>query len=167
MNILEYIIRKAKKQDLQQIQQVAKSSWMDTYENIIPIDVQEQFLQSAYSDDMMVRRLENTLLLVAEDAEQIVGFANFSPVKDDKTELAAIYLYPAYKGKGIGTALLQKGIRLMEDIKEITLHVEKENEVGINFYKAKGFNKVDEFEEDLNGFTLKTVKMKKNLPLNN
>src|SRR5690625_1963225 len=159
VKILEYFIRKAKKQDLKQIQQVAKTSWNDTYENIIPLDIQEEFLQSAYSDEMMVRRLEKTVLLVAEHMNKIVGFANFSPLEDNTAELAAIYLKPAYKRKGIGAALLQTGIHLLEDVKSITLHVEKENEIGMNFYQSKGFSKVDEFEEDLNGYTLKTVKM--------
>lgn len=161
--MMGFIIRKAIEQDIQQIQQVAKTSWNDTYENIIPMEIQENFLQSAYSDDMMVRRLETSLLLVAEQDNKVIGFANFSPVKDKQSELAAIYLYPSYKAKGIGTALLQKGICHLENVNMISVHVEKDNEVGMNFYKAKGFKKSSEFEEMLFGYTLKTIKMILNL----
>ncbi|WP_242694971.1 hypothetical protein [Pseudogracilibacillus auburnensis] len=34
---------------------------------------------------------------------------------------------------------MQHGIRELNNLKEIIVHVEKENEVGLNFYHAKGF----------------------------
>lgn len=58
-------IRHARKEDLQSVQLVAKTSWNATYEGIIPSDIQNNFLKMAYSDEMMDRRLQHTLLLVA------------------------------------------------------------------------------------------------------
>jgi ribosomal protein S18 acetylase RimI-like enzyme len=147
------------KDDILAVQQIAKVSWHDTYEGIIPLEIQESFLKSAYSDDMMLRRLEGSFMFVAEVSNGIVGFANYSPVREDgKVELGAIYIHPEYQGKGIGSSLLQTGIDL-EGVKEIFINVEKENKIGMTFYKAKGFEIFSEFDDVFDGHTLKTVRM--------
>ncbi|WAA11311.1 GNAT family N-acetyltransferase [Fervidibacillus albus] len=154
-----YSIRKMKKEDIPHVQHVAKVSWNDTYEGIIPFDVQEKFLQTYYNDTMMEMRLERSIVLVSEMDGKIVGFANFSPVKKGKGKLMAIYILPPYQGKGIGTSLLQEGISELETVKELYVHVEKDNQIGQAFYNAKGFQKVDEFEEDFEGMKLQTIRM--------
>ncbi|WP_412674524.1 GNAT family N-acetyltransferase [Aneurinibacillus aneurinilyticus] len=157
---VKFTIRKMQKEDIQQVQQVSKASWNYTYEGIIPFEIQESFLKFAYSDEMMQRRLENSFIWVAEVDRKIVGFANFSPVKEDgETELTAIYLNPEHQGKGIGTALLNEGIINLEDAKEIFINVEKDNSIGTTFYKAKGFKVVSEFDDNFDGYILKTVRM--------
>ena len=153
-------IRKMRHEDTEQVQDVAKTSWNATYEGIIPLGIQEKFLKSAYNDERMKQRLERSFIFIAEFNGRVVGFANFSPVKDDgKVELGAIYLYPEYQGKGIGSALLQQGIKDLEGIKEIYINVEKDNKVGKTFYDAKGFKVIKEFDDDFDGHILKTVRM--------
>lgn len=155
-----FVIRKMKEEDIKQVQLVAKTSWNYTYDGIIPLEIQENFLKSAYNDAMMHRRLERTIIFIAEVDEKIVGFANYSPVKDEgKVELAAIYLYPEYQGKGLGTSLLEEGINNLEGVNEIFINVEKENKIGTTFYEAKGFKVVSEFDDDFDGHILKTVRM--------
>lgn len=157
---MSLLIRKMKKEDTAIVQDVAVKSWNATYEGIIPAETQENFLNTAYSDEMMERRLNNSLLLVAEAEHNIVGFANYSPVNNEgKAELGAIYIYPEYQGAGIGTALLQEGIKHLNDVKEIYINVERENKIGKSFYEAKGFVTVGEFDDDFDGHILKTVRM--------
>ena len=153
-------IRRMLIEDTKQVQDVAKKSWNATYEGIIPNNIQENFLKGAYNDEMMQRRLSHSLLLVAEAENKIAGFANFSPVNEQgQAELSAIYLYPEYQGHGIGSALLDKGIAMLENLKEVHLDVEKDNTIGTNFYKAKGFKVVDEYDDNFDGHILKTVRM--------
>ncbi|WP_177201479.1 GNAT family N-acetyltransferase [Bacillus sp. OV322] len=157
---MEYIIREMQMEDISQVQHVAKTSWNSTYQGIIPLEIQESFLKTAYNDEMMQKRLEHSLFWVAEVNGEIVGFANFSAIKEEgKTELAAIYLNPEYQGKGIGTALLNEGIKQLDGVKEIYIDVEKDNNIGTRFYKAKGFKIVSEFDDDFDGHILKTVRM--------
>ena len=156
---MDFTIRKIQIEDIQQVQQVAKISWNSTYEGIIPFAIQESFLNSAYNDEMMKRRIEHSFIFVSEVDEKIVGFANFSPVKEGEAELGAIYLYPQYQGKGIGTALLKEGIKNLEGVKELFINVEKENINGTTFYNAKGFDAVSEFDDNFDGHILKTVRM--------
>ncbi|MGF9965827.1 N-acetyltransferase family protein [Bacillus rhizoplanae] len=157
---MNFVIREMKEEDIPSVQHVAKNSWNDTYTDIIPISVQERFLQHAYSYDMMKHRLQHSHLFVGEVDGEIVGFANFSPIKyQNETELGAIYLLPEYQGNGIGTALLRKGITILEGVKKIYINVESENKKGKAFYNTKGFAVVDAFEEDFDGYMLKTLRM--------
>ena len=154
------IIREMHVEDIPQVQDVAKKSWNATYEGIIPFEIQEKFLKVAYNNDRMKQRLERSFLFVAEIDSNVVGFANFSPVNDEgKAELGAIYLYPEYQGKGIGSALLQKGINELEGVEEIYINVERDNEIGKSFYDAKGFQVLKEFDDDFEGHILKSVRM--------
>lgn len=157
---MNFTIRKMEKKDTKQVQHIAKTSWNATYEGIIPREIQERFLKVAYSDEMMVRRLKHSIMFVAEEDGKVVGFANYSPViENGKTELTAIYLYPAYQGKGIGTALINKGITSLRNVKEIYINVERDNKIGTTFYEAKGFEVISEFDDDFDGHILKTIQM--------
>ncbi len=157
---MQIAVRIMEQDDIQQVQKVAKLSWSATYEGIIPADIQERFLTGAYSDEMMLRRMEHSLMLVAKKNEQIVGFANFSFVSDSGvSELAAIYLHPEHQGNGAGTALLQEGISRLKSAEKIHIIVERENVKGKSFYDAKGFKTIEEFEEDFDGHTLQSIRM--------
>ena len=94
-----FVIREVVREDIKQVQDIAKESWHATYEGIIPREIQDNFLQAAYSNEMMERRLNSSFLYVAEVENKIVGFANFSPVNHEgQVELSAIYLSPVYQG---------------------------------------------------------------------
>ncbi|GGA61814.1 GNAT family N-acetyltransferase [Ornithinibacillus halotolerans] len=157
---MKFTIRKMTNDDVKKVQAVAKQSWNATYEGIIPNNIQENFLKAAYSDEMMQRRLEGSFLFVVEVDQNVVGFANFSPVKEGgEIELGAIYLLPEYQGKGIGSALLETGINKISGIKDIYINVEKDNQIGKTFYEAKGFEVVKEFDDNFDGHILKTIRM--------
>ncbi|WP_407270937.1 GNAT family N-acetyltransferase [Radiobacillus sp. PE A8.2] len=159
-----YTIRQMNSEDISYVQHVAKTSWNHTYDGIIPLEIQTNFLENAYSVKMMEKRLQQSFLYVAETDGSIVGFANFSPVKaDGVAELGAIYLLPEFQGKGIGSALLEKGIYNNPEVKQIHVEVEKDNQLGLNFYYAKGFIAESEYDDFFDGHTLKTVRMVKTI----
>lgn len=156
---MDTCIREMTKSDIPIVQDIARESWHDTYEGIIPVDIQDRFLNSAYHRRNMKRRLKQSHIFVAEVKGKVVGFANYSPVsKDRSVELGAIYLYPAYQGQGLGTKLLIAGVEKLKPEK-IYLYVEKNNVKGMRFYQARGFKKVKEFEDELYGHPLQTVQM--------
>ncbi|MBM7716233.1 ribosomal protein S18 acetylase RimI-like enzyme [Bacillus thermophilus] len=157
---MPFYVRKMQKSDIPQVRQVAKTSWNHTYEGIIPSEIQERFLEFAYSDAMLNKRLARSMMFVSEVGEKIVGFAGFSPVQENgHAELTAIYIDPAHQSNGLGTALLNEGLKHLNDAQNIFVNVEKENDSGIAFYKAKGFTTVTEFAEKFDGHILKTVRM--------
>lgn len=156
---MNLIIRKMKKRDLLHVKNVAETSWRATYEGIIPIRIQEEFLSKAYNEKMLKKRRRNTNFFVAEVDGKIVGFANYSKVNSDKSvHLHAIYLLPEFQWKGIGTKLLDYAIEHL-DVTEITLDVEHKNKPAIKFYENKGFVKISEFDDDIDGHTIHTIRM--------
>lgn len=158
--MMDIKIREMKKSDIMDVQQVAKVSWHDTYDGIIPRDIQDRFLHMAYSDEMMNMRFKQSIIMIAEVDHKVIGFVNFSPLNQGGvTELSAIYLCPNVQGKGIGTLLLKAGIHRLQHVKEIYVNVEKDNKIGINFYRAKGFTVTSEFDDDFDGHVLRTVRM--------
>lgn len=153
------IIRKMQISDIENVKKVAIKSWHNTYEGIIPRKIQDSFLSVAYANDTLKNRLDQTPFYVAEKDRSILGFANFTSVqKNGETELLAIYLDPDFQNKGIGTLLLKYGIDNLSP-KKIFINVEAENQIGLQFYKAKNFKIIEEFEENFDGHYLKTVRM--------
>ncbi|MCP8969351.1 GNAT family N-acetyltransferase [Ectobacillus ponti] len=158
-------IRNAVDTDIAQVQYVAKASWHDTYEGIIPMEIQEAFLRYAYSDDIMKQRMQTSCLLVAERGEHIVGFINLSsPDEQKQVELFALYLLPGQQRKGIGKALLLAAIQRM-DASSLYVNVETDNLKGRSFYEKQGFKVVDVFDDDFDGHILKTTRMVLRLPV--
>ncbi len=152
------VIRRAELKDIPEIQKVAKVTWNHTYEGLIPRLIQDKFINSAYSDENMPLRVEKTLLFVAVLNGKVVGFSNFF-LRDSQAELGAIYIYPQEHSKGIGTKLLDAGINELDNVSNIFVEVEVGNKVGEDFYEAKGFDLVEEYEDEIYGHKLMTKKL--------
>ncbi|SEC40732.1 GNAT family N-acetyltransferase [Paenibacillus sp. GP183] len=155
------IIRRMIVDDIPMLQQVAKTTWNKTYEGIIPSHIQEAFLQRNYSETAMKNRMDRSVVFVADIAGKIKGFANFFRSKEhvEEAELGAIYILPEKQSQGIGSQLLNAGIEELSGIKSLFVVVERENTIGKRFYASKGFVTLNEFEEQLDGHTLKSLKM--------
>ena len=161
---MNFKIRNMTIDDINSVQDIAEKSWLATYAGIIPEEIQKRFLKAAYSDEMMHKRLNHSLFLVAETDSGVVGFANFSFANyQGETNLGAIYLYPGQQSRGIGTAMLQEGINQLDGVVSISVEVEKDNAIGKSFYEAKGFETVDEYDDEIDGHILKTILMTLNL----
>ncbi|AYC30387.1 GNAT family N-acetyltransferase [Paenisporosarcina cavernae] len=153
------MIRAMIESDIPAVQDIAKTSWNDTYENIIPLEVQTRFLERNYSVPMMQKRLEKTMIYVAVHNDQIIGFANFTKVDEDgDAELTAIYLLPDYQKMGYGKQLLNVGLSSLKSASQLFVYVECENKKGRSFYENNQFTLLEEFEEVFDGHPLYTAK---------
>ncbi|EUJ23481.1 GNAT family N-acetyltransferase [Listeria grandensis] len=152
-------IRKGTLEDIGAIQDIAVKSWHDTYEQIIPRDVQDRFLDMFYNLETLKTRVAATPFAVLEQDDDVIGFANFIELEKRKSELAAFYLLPGVQNKGFGTMLLDEGIKLFALPLPLFVNVELENKNAIAFYKARGFVEWDKFDEDFYGHKLETVRL--------
>lgn len=153
------MIRAMTLDDIPAVQQIAKISWNDTYEGIIPIDVQNLFIEKAYSTGMMMKRLEKTSVYVAVHHEELIGFANFTRVDEDgDAELTAIYILPEFQRLGYGRRLLSEGLQSINQAQQLFVYVESENSKGRAFYERNGFTCIEEFDEFFEGHPLSTAK---------
>lgn len=148
------------KHDTEAVRHIAYTSWHHTYEGIIPRHIQDTFLERAYHPEIIEEKRTHAYLYVAELAGEIIGFANVSIINEAKeAELFAIYLLPTYQGYGAGTALLKHSIQ-EQGLQTLFVEVEQANDVGMQFYKAKGFTHVKTYTEDFAGHSLQTVQLR-------
>ncbi len=92
--------------------------------------------------------------IVAELNNKIVGacwtrIMNDYGHIDDNTPSFAISLYEEYRGKGIGTKLMETMLQLLKDkgYKKTSLAVQKNN-YAVKMYKKVGFKIIDENEQE-------------------
>lgn len=153
------MIRATTLDDISTVQQIAKISWNETYRNIIPEHIQALFLEKAYSNTMLAKRMEKTIFLIAEYKGQPAGFASFTYVDEDgDAELTAIYILPEYQQLGYGKKLLQAGLEEMHSGRQLFVYVESENKNARAFYEYFGFECLEEFDEYFEGHPLSTAK---------
>ena len=105
-----------------------------------------------YTDDFGQRKGDNGLVAVID--HQVVGAVwtrimdDYGHV-DDETPSFAIALYPAYRGQGIGTAMMKAMLALLKNqgYRQGSLAVQKANDA-VKLYRDVGFEIVDENAEE-------------------
>lgn len=157
--LLAVEIRALRPADIAAVQEVARRTWSHTYDWVVPEKVQKKFLDRAYSDASLTRRMGSDIFLVAEDAGEIVGFADFQPVSKTATYLGALYVLPKHQRLGIGTHLLEAGLAKFSPPVRIMLRVERHNTRARSFYEARGFRTTGETTEDLFGHESHEIEM--------
>ena len=81
--------------------------------------------------------------LLAKDGDEVIGFADYGPCRDDDMqeagEVYAIYLLGAYYSKGIGARLMNAALQDMPDSDKVVIWVLEGNKRAIRFYEGFGF----------------------------
>ena len=152
-------VRDADVDDVREIQRVARTTWDHTYKESIPESVRAEFVSQAYSADMLRRRIESNVFLVAEEGEEVLGFADFRLRSTTEAELAAIYVLPEMQGRRIGARLLEAGIGRFPPGIRFVLRVEQDNAQAQRFYEAHGFRRTGEHAEEFYGYVIHEVEM--------
>ncbi len=84
---------------------------------------------------------ENTI--VAKDKDKVIGFAVYSPSRDedlpDAGEVDAIYVLSEYYGRKVGYRLMNEAISRLSEYNTFFVWVFEKNERAINFYHKYGF----------------------------
>ena len=157
-------VRDAGYDDIRAIQGVARTTWEHTYRETIPEDVRAAFVAQAYSADLLRRRMESNVFLVAAEGEEVLGFADFRPLSDTEAVLAAIYVLPAMQGRGIGARLLEAGIGAFPSGTRFVLRVEQDNTLAQRFYEAHGFRRTGRHTDAFYGHVVHEVEMTLHAP---
>lgn len=153
------MIRRATYEDIPMIQKIAVESWRQTYQQIIPPKLQQQFLAFDYNYRQLRHRIDTTLFFVALQQDVIVGFANFSI--GTRNELETIYLSPAVFSEGIGHHLLVTGESFYPAGTELYVRVNALNERAIAFYTVHQFTFVEQRLEQIETIQFRTNTMHK------
>lgn len=141
-------IREADPDDARAIRRVARAAWHEAYGDILDEGTIEGTVEEWYGLDGLASNARNPehALYVAADGG-IVGFAHAGPIPgEDRTfELYRIYLRPGRWGEGIGGRLLDAVATDLRSrgVTRMRLSVLADNDVGVAFYEAKGFDRVE------------------------
>lgn len=139
-------IRQAEFKDAGQIAIVHVQSWRTTYRSIVPDDFLNKLdveRRKQMWEANLSKAEKSDILYVLEDQDEIVGFINGGPNRNEEfpheAELIAVYLLEEYQGKGYGTLLFQKVIAffLEQGFQSMMLWVLKDNP-SYHFYQKLG-----------------------------
>lgn len=161
-------IRRAKLDDAENVQTVARASWHTAYDEILGEETVNSVIDSWYEIDGLRTAIKETIFYVAERDGELIGFANAGQnpeYEDDTFELFRIYVLPEYWNRGIGSQLLEP---VVGDVKseggnQLRLSVLAENEVGVGFYKSHDFERVKEEDIEFSGETYEEYEYVKSL----
>jgi ribosomal protein S18 acetylase RimI-like enzyme len=110
-------IREARPGDVSEIANVHVNSWRETYRGLLPPDYLSKlnFRKKIDAWQKVICDKSKFSVFVAEDRVGVIGFATFEAARDSSWqghgEVSSIYLLSRFKGRGIGKALLQVGMR--------------------------------------------------------
>lgn len=154
-------IRKAEKQDIPKIKSTATKAWYDTYQNLRAASTIVQFLEASYSEERLEKRLKDSLFLVAENEEEVIGFASF--INGQELFLSAIYVMPDYQRHNVGETLLNAGIQQFPQYDALFVEVASDNAAAEAFYAKHQFERIRTYDEELFGEPVQTMLLKKPL----
>ena len=145
-----YSVRPAAPRDAKAIAEIHVATWQAAYQGVIPDD----FLKAMTVEKRLAYWREaiefsDPQILVAVDAEKVVGFVGFDRSRDAGTkstigEIWALYIAPEHWRQGAGLALwdgARDGLK-DEGCTQVTLWVLVDNEKALQFYEqAAGFKR--------------------------
>lgn len=131
---------------------LAKTIWSTCYQGIIT-DEQAAYMIDKFQSYEAIKQAietEHYTYFQAWIEHVMVGYCGVQP-QQDRLFLSKLYLLEAYRGKGIGTALIKQAIEFAKrnELKAVYLTVNKQNESGITLYKHLGFQIIDAVQSDI------------------
>ena len=176
MNNIE--LKKATINEISQLQAICKELypiWFGSYweKNGLELYLEDQFGTNSLQSDLMGKHIEYYFIYLGEEAVGFLKINGAVPFEDFKIgaicELEKMYVFPKFKGLGIGTHALNNIIQnyRKRDISKMMLDVIETNKNAIAFYEKCGFKfhsktKVAalHFKESLNGLNRMVLDLK-------
>ncbi len=138
------VIRDAEPADAPGIAAIGKAAVPETYRDLVDPVVLHQIVEQSYSIEALnaciarCRAATHAHFIVAEMDGRVVGFLHYDS-DSVEPELHRIYLEPALKRKGIGSALLSQLHERLATGASYILMVIAANAPAVNFYRRHGF----------------------------
>ncbi len=144
------LVRPATSGDAEAIRDVATAAWRSTYAGLIAGESIERFIASAYTIERVVTRIERHVVLVAGAATGLVEAFAETVAQDDHVQVVGIYTRPDVRGRGLGSALLERVIELHPG-EDLAADVLVGNALAEPFYAARGFQPGELLTEEIAG----------------
>jgi len=150
-------VRPATPTDVPGIRRVARAGWEAAYEDVLSASTRDRCLAEWYAPEAVERAVTDPAIsyFVADDAG-VVGYASGdADAGEELGRLSSIYVHPDRWGEGVGTELLHVVESALADrgVDAVRVLVLAENDVGIRFYRSRGYDCVDSRTTELKGET--------------
>ncbi|QJW89936.1 GNAT family N-acetyltransferase [Spirosoma taeanense] len=145
-------LRLAQPADIPAIIQLQQQIWEPTYRAILSADQITYMFEAMYSPEVLANQMttQGHTFVLAEDADQLLGFAAFAPLEPESPifKLHKIYVLPVTQGTGLGKHLLSEVESRCRSLggTELLLNVNRYNPAR-GFYEKQGFRVIR--EEDI------------------
>lgn len=138
-------------------------SWREAYDGLLPDEVVEarDIDPSTENVDRLLEALpDRGVVFVAVEEGVVRGFADFrwgtestkAFVGPGEAGLRAIYVHPDEWGRGIGTALVNRGLAALPDsIRAVRLETLSNNDRARRFYESLGFERTGSTTHEIGG----------------
>ena len=147
-------IRKVNLNDINQLQQIGKQTFFETFAASNSAENMKQYLEEGFSIEKLTSEVAdpNCAFYFAILDNAIIGYlklnfgASQTELKDNKgLEIERIYVQKEFHGKKIGQILYDKAIEVAKQANAdyVWLGVWEENPRAISFYKKNGFVEFD------------------------
>jgi N-acetylglutamate synthase-like GNAT family acetyltransferase len=148
------ILRKATREDIPLIQEIAEEAWRPTYGPILTEEQTLYMIPMMYANEVLVPQIDHFSIVEIEG--YALGYCAFEKLTDTDGKLHKLYLRPSLKQKGVGTFIInqisQQARKL--GLQSIYLNVNKLNSA-VDFYLKKGFIKEREIVINIgNGYVM-------------
>jgi len=149
---MQLVFDKCSLSDLDQIVQIAKSTFIDAFEADNDDEDFQTYIASTFSRSKLTEAIENpfTTFYFVYAKDNLVGYfklnendAQTDLRDEDSLELERIYVVPEFQGKSIGNRMLQQVKILGSQTRKtfLWLGVWEHNKEAIKFYEKNGFSK--------------------------
>ena len=127
--------------DVEELRELLRTCWLDTYTGILPASVINTALEVWHSKENLTRGLQNArrYFVGSFERSELIGMASAAKVDEDTLQVYQLYVLPSQQRKGLGTKLMDACISHFGNPRRITLEVEEGNQKGIAFYRKYGF----------------------------
>lgn len=128
--------------DVDELRQLLKECWLDTYTGILPDSVIRNAISSWQSRENLLRGLNNVRAYHAGYTVdgKLVGMVSVGKLDQETLKVFQLYVHPNHQRKGIGRLLMDAALAHYVDIRKVVLEVEVGNQKGISFYRKYGFD---------------------------
>lgn len=142
-------VRSATPEDVDGVRTIARAAWERDYPAHLSRESVTDGLEEWYGREELLAELDRagSTVLVADRDGDVVGFAHavWNAAGSEGT-LLRVYVHPDHRGEGLGRRLVEAATDALLDrgVERVTAMALAANEAGDAFYRAVGFEPVDQ-----------------------
>ena len=135
-----FYVRTATEKDLPRVSEILRETWHSTYDHLYGSEIVTQITDEHHTVERLLEQQNrpNSEFLVADNGSIIGGMA-YATQSEKTIKLHQLYVHPDYQGGKTGLHLLIEIENSFLDANSMTLEVEENNTIAVEFYKRYGF----------------------------